>query len=40
MQATVVLGLLADPGLATDIVEALAGHLPRRLSCDVDGGVE
>ncbi|MFD9701136.1 hypothetical protein [Lentzea sp. NPDC059081] len=40
MQETVVLGLLADPGLATDIVEDLAEDLPRRLSRDVDGDVE
>ncbi|USX53735.1 hypothetical protein [Lentzea sp. HUAS12] len=40
MQKTVVLGLLADPGLATDIVEDLAEDLPRRLSRDVDGDVE
>ncbi|WP_114773657.1 hypothetical protein [Lentzea flaviverrucosa] len=40
MQETVVLGLLADPGLATDIVEDLAEELPRRLSRDVDGDVE
>ncbi|MET9630465.1 hypothetical protein ABZX92_23640 [Lentzea sp. NPDC006480] len=40
MQRTVVLGLLADPGLATDIVQDVAGDLPRRLSRDVDGDVE
>lgn len=40
MQEIVVLGLLADPGLATDIVEDLAEDLPRRLSRDVDGDVE
>ncbi|TWP53961.1 hypothetical protein FKR81_04205 [Lentzea tibetensis] len=40
MQETVVLGLLADPGLATDIVEDLVEDLPRRLRRDVDGDVE
>jgi hypothetical protein len=40
MRETVVLGLLADPGLATDIVEDLADELPRRLCRDVDGDVE
>ncbi|MCP2242418.1 hypothetical protein [Lentzea aerocolonigenes] len=39
MRETVVLGLLADPGLATVIVEDVAEELPRRLSRDVDGDV-
>ncbi|GAA3989349.1 hypothetical protein GCM10022247_04870 [Allokutzneria multivorans] len=40
MQKTVVLGLLADPGLATDIVEDLAEDLPRRLRREVNADVE
>jgi hypothetical protein len=38
-QRTVVLGLLADPGLATEIAEPLADELPDRLSGEVDDEV-
>ena len=38
-ERTVVLGLLADPGLATEIAEALADELPDRLSTEVDDTV-
>ncbi len=37
---TVVVGLTADPGLPTDVAEALAERLPEQLSREVDDTVE
>jgi hypothetical protein len=38
-QRTVLLGLLADPGLATELAEPLADRLPQLLARGVDSGV-